>query len=320
MKFSVCIPATRPAFLLPVITSIRRQTWHDWELIIVGQGDVATLTSAVHSAADGDERIRFVAARGQGISRSRNVAVAEAGGDVVAFTDDDCEADADWLRTIAAAFEADGGLGVVGGAVLAPPARGRLARCPSLVPNEAMYDPAANGRRPPPGWDWMGANFAIRTGVAQQIGPWDECLGAGAAFPAGDDTDYKLRLEAARVRMFTTPRSIVVHARGTRYGWRSVLASQAAYAKGNGATAAKLTLRNDPRGAQWLRDTRRAFALGWTRGVRPQRLLIDARRLWHFESAYRSCLRGYEVDGDGLLRARRRAFQPASAPVQRGTR
>ena len=55
--------------------------------------------------------------------------------------------------------------------------------------------------------------------MAKRLGTFDECLGAGADFPAAEDTDYKLRLEAAGIRMLTTPRAAVVHTYGVRKGW-----------------------------------------------------------------------------------------------------
>lgn len=315
MKFSVCIPATRAAFLPTVIASIRDQSWPAWELIVVGQGDHSALAAAVEASAGGDPRIRYIHEPGRGISRSRNAAIAAAGGDVLAFTDDDCECRQDWLETLAAAFSADRELGLVGGAVVAPRPRQRLGTCPALLPAEALYEPARNGRQAPAGWDWIGANFALRTETARSIGRFDECLGAGSAFPCGDDTDYKLRLEAAGVRMLSTPRAVVLHTHGARYGLRSILLSQAAYATGNGATAAKLTLSGDIRGEQWREETRERFATGWLRRRRPHRLVIDARAWWFFARAYRTCLREFALDGNGLLRPGRGQQVGASAQL-----
>ena len=42
----------------------------------------------------------------------------------MAFTDDDCEADPDWLEVIAGYFEREPDLGLLGGAVIAPPSTG----------------------------------------------------------------------------------------------------------------------------------------------------------------------------------------------------
>lgn len=303
---SVCIPATRAAGLGSAVRSVLAQTWTDWELLVLGQGDAgpeAAMRAATLSAAGEDARVRYLHLARRGLSGARNAAFREARGEVVAFLDDDCEADPAWLATIASAFEADPTLGAVGGAVIPAGPVGPLSSCPELTPSEAVYDPAVTPQRPPAGWDWIGANFAVRIVLADRAGAWDVHLGGGAEFPAGEDTDYKLRLEALGVRMLTTPRSVVRHSSGTRSG-REALRSQRNYALGNGALAAKQTLAGDPRGRLWLRQTRRACLTDWLVRRRPHRLPVDLRRGLWFEVGYRRCRRGYAVDDRGLLRPR----------------
>jgi len=94
-------------------------------------------------------------------------------------------------------------------------------------------------------------------------------------FPAAEDTDYKLRLEAAGIRMLTTPRAAVVHTYGVRKGW-ALLRSQQNYATGNGGMAGKLTLLGDSRGAEWLEETRNGSRREWR--AAPQRLPRSLRR------------------------------------------
>jgi glycosyltransferase involved in cell wall biosynthesis len=297
LPISVCVPTTRCDTVGATIAGVRGQTWRDWELIILGQGERQALEAAVTRAADGDRRIRYVHLQGRGLSLARNAGLQHASGQVLAFTDDDCEPRLDWLTCIALAFLDDPELGLVGGAVLAPANKGALSTCPIVSPLEVVYDPRSNGRLAPRGWDWIGANFAVRQKVASRLGRFDECLGAGADFPAGEDTDYKLRLEAAGVRMLSTPKSAVVHTFGVRKGL-AVLRSQRNYATGNGGMAAKLTLLGDPRGRQWLDETRK----GSIRDFRaPYRGLRGLRRWHYFSTAYRRCLRDYRVE-DGLLR------------------
>src|SRR5467141_1385492 len=153
MKFSVCIGSVRATTLGPAIESIRKQTWTDWELIVVGQGPDPALRAVGEAAAQADTRIRYVHLEHRGVSLARNVAVAQASGDIVAITDDDCEARSDWLATLAECFAAEPDVEVVGGALIAPAIRkAGFAKCPDQIPTEALYDPVASGRVPPPGW------------------------------------------------------------------------------------------------------------------------------------------------------------------------
>lgn len=299
LPISICIPTTRSETVGAAIRAVRRQTWTDWELIVFGQGPRDVLEAAVVAAAEGDARVRYIQLEGRGLSLARNAALEHVAGAAVAFTDDDCEPQPGWLESMARAFLDDPRIGLVGGAVLVPKSLGRMASCPTVSPAEALYDPAEHPRQPPAGWDWIGANFAIRRSVARQLGNFDECLGAGADFPAAEDTDYKLRLEAAGVRMLTTPRSAVIHTFGVRRGW-AILRSQQNYATGNGGMAGKLTLLGDARGEQWLEETR-SQSLQESRTA-PHRALRSLRRLHFFSEAYRRCVRDYRVVGGNLSR------------------
>jgi GT2 family glycosyltransferase len=306
MRATVCIPTVRPDTLGRTVRSVLDQTWQDWELLVVGQGDAAAeavLRAATSEAAGHDPRVTYVHLTERGCSRARNAGTRLSSGEVIAFLDDDCEADPAWLETIVRAFDADPALGAVGGAVIGPAKLGALASCPTVMPAEALYDPALTPQRPPAGWNWIGANCAFRLTAAARVGPWDEVLGPGTPFPVGEDTDYKLRLEALGVRMLTTPRSRILHSSGVRRG-RAALRNQRNYATGNGVLAAKQTLAGDPRGRLWLRVTRRRCLTDWARRLRPQRLPIDLRHLLWFEVGYRRCRRDYEIDAAGLLRLR----------------
>jgi GT2 family glycosyltransferase len=81
------------------------------------------------------ERLEFPAAayeviveRGPSPSRNRNRGIAQASGEVLAFVDDDCVVEPDWLASAAAFFDAHPDHEVVGGPQLTPPSDGVLAR------------------------------------------------------------------------------------------------------------------------------------------------------------------------------------------------
>ncbi len=296
MKFSVCIGSVRPAPLQLAIEAIRRQTWEDWELVVVGQGDDAALAAVGAEAMAQDKRVRYIHLEKRGVSLARNVAMHAADGDIVAITDDDCEASADWLATLAECFQTNPNVDVVGGSVVAPDSRRRwLSKCPTLIPAEALYDPVASGRRPPAGWNWWTANVALRPSVVQQAGPFDECFGPGAVFRVVTDVDYKLRLEANGVRMLSTPRAVVFHTSGYRSGFRALWKRSIDYSYGMGALAGKLTLQGDPRGREWLKTNQRELA-GWLHRPRPERQGLSLVKLWTFSRGYRQCLRNYRLD------------------------
>ena len=299
MLISVCICSIRPGTLVETVESIMAQTFSTWELIVVGQGDDLALKALGTELERKDDRIRYLHLDRRGLANARNAAARAARGPILAFTDDDCIADPAWLQIFAEYFASDPEVGLVGGAVIAPPPkRGGPSRCPAIRPKEALYKPAP-GRKAPPGWDFMGANFAVRVKAFEEVHGFDEWLGAGTEFPAGEDTDFKLRLEQAGVAMQTTPRSIVTHEHGRRYGIRALLQHSRNYAVGNGALAGKLTLLSDARGKQWVRETRSE----WFDPRRPHLIPIKLLRYRHFVTAYHRCISSYEVDMSlGLLK------------------
>ena len=294
MRFSVCIPTVRPDTVAAAVRSVRGQTFEDWELVVVGQGDASPLRHEVERAASGDDRVRYVHLDRRGASAARNAGIAATTGDAIAFVDDDCEAAPDWLATINENFEQDREIGFVIGALVCPQSKRRLfAVCPSFTPPLAVYDPIPAQRVPPPDWSFVTASFAVTRDVASRVGPLDENLGAGTAFPAAEDTDYMLRLELLGVKMVSTPHVVVHHTFGYRYGVRAVVAHKRNYARGNGALAAKLTLLGDPRGEDWVGRSRRAATVD--RWRRPHQIPGGLFRQWHFDRGYRECLRAYET-------------------------
>ena len=90
---SVVIPAyNRAATISAAIESVLRQTWEDFELVVVDDGSTdGTLAAA---CAIVDPRLRVIAApRNLGAAGARNLGVAEARGTWIAFQDSDDE----WL-------------------------------------------------------------------------------------------------------------------------------------------------------------------------------------------------------------------------------
>ncbi len=284
---SVCIGSVRDSTLPHTIRAVQRQSVEDWELIVVLQGGAGS--EEARPLARADQRIVLVEDDGRGLSRARNIAAARARGDILAFTDDDCEPASEWLEVIQARFVNDRSLGILAGSVEAGP---RLRRgpstCPSLTAAETRHDPAVSPEAPPDS-GWIGANFAVRTSAFRAIGPFDERLGAGSVFRGGEEIDFKLRAERAGIVVATTPGSVVRHTFGRRYGLRAVWRLLSGYGISTGAVAAKLVLAGDQRGTDWVaqvRDEVRAAVL--RPSLRSVRTIV---RGFYFWSGYRAATR-----------------------------
>jgi len=184
-----------------------------WELIVVDNASTdSTPLLLDRFARDAPFPVWCLRAAVPGLSRARNVGLAQARGDILAFTDDDCCPRQDYLRALVHVFE-EGSHGFVGGRVVLhdpsdarvgvrdAPTATEIPRC-SFVPAGLIH----------------GANMAVRRDVVRAIGEFDPLLGAGAPCMAGEDTDYIARAVWAGWSGRYDPRPLVSHHHGRKPG------------------------------------------------------------------------------------------------------
>ncbi|HEU4551936.1 MAG TPA: glycosyltransferase [Chitinophaga sp.] len=104
-KISVVIPTyRRPQLLMQCITALARQHFErdDFEVIVVSDGpDSITKKQVVSWKHTGLLDIRYIPLPAKkGPAAARNAGWRAAGGVIIAFTDDDCQPDENWLRNI----------------------------------------------------------------------------------------------------------------------------------------------------------------------------------------------------------------------------
>lgn len=178
-----------------------------------GSGDLRAIVEAVPGAV-------YVAEPRPGLSRARNAGILAATGEIVVFTDDDVEVEPNWLAPIRAAF-ADPATGCVTGQVLpadlSHPAAfsfefdyGGLGASPLPRSFGAEFLNQHWGE-PPPVWQiGAGANMAIRARVINEVGPFDERLGAGAS-GCSEDSEFFHRALVAGWLCRYEPLAAVTH-------------------------------------------------------------------------------------------------------------
>jgi len=129
--------------------------------------------------------LRTAFAATKGLSDKRNVGVAAATGDVVAFVDDDAQVTAEYLPALVAAFEG-GAVAVAGGLepIFDVPLPDVLRPIAFRIGGFNLFE----GAERPDGW--IGANSAFRRDRLIASGPFDLRLGAGSGFlPWGEDAE-----------------------------------------------------------------------------------------------------------------------------------
>lgn len=307
MGITVCISSIRAKTLGETIEAIQRQEFAEWELIVIVQGEDPEPRRVVERYAETDARIRCLHLNEFGTSRGRNAGIAAAKYDLIAITDDDCAPAPDWLQVIDGYFSREPDLGLLAGSLVAPPPeRPGISKCPATIAPELVFDPATM-EKCPAHFSIAGANMAVRRKAWEQAGPFDESIGPGAIIPSSEEIEYTLRLEKNRIKMRCTPRSVVIHTYGRRYGWKAVMALGKSYALGQGAIAAKMTLQGNPDGENWRRDMKRQCLLDPLRSLRLYRLPTGLLRWLAFREGYTRCLSRYRVDERGLLIPERKA-------------
>lgn len=243
-KISVVICTfDRPDSLLRAINSVLASDYPDFELVIV---DNAPDRPATRGAVDDldDPRVRYEAEPRAGLSRARNRGLAAAGGELIAFTDDDVEVDPGWLSALNAAFAAQPKVGLVTGLVPAAELdnefqqRFDAAVHWSTELTRRSYDLGKHRLAKPTfpfrtGRMGAGANFAVSRECARAVGEFDTALGAGAPCGGGDDLDYFLRVIQRGWTLSYEPSALVWHHH--RADGSSLLRQVSAY--GSGATA-----------------------------------------------------------------------------------
>jgi hypothetical protein len=101
---SVVLPTRDRCALLPrAITSVNCQTYPNWELLIVDDGSVDDTPALL--AGISDKRLRMFRTEGAGPCAARNIALAHARGELIAYLDDDNVMHPAWLKAVVWAFE-----------------------------------------------------------------------------------------------------------------------------------------------------------------------------------------------------------------------
>ncbi len=200
-----------------------------------------------------------------GLSRGRNVAIRAASTPLVAFTDDDVEFGPGWLEGVREGFARDSRIGIV---------------CGLGVDSAGHAVPG----RPPGVYAWPtnpfglahGFNMAVRLRAIEDVGAFDERLGAGAEFRSGEDSDMLYRVMRAGWRVLLDEGITVVH-----HTWRhghAELRLHEGYGMGAGAQTAKHLRRGDRMAGRLALGEVRGHAVTlarWTAKRRPRLVMVQ---------------------------------------------
>lgn len=217
----------------------------DWELIVVDNNSSDDTRDVVASAGPGlAPRIRYLWEPRQGKAFALNTGLRQARGDLIAFTDDDCILDGNWLVCVSRQFQADLELGLLGGRVELYDARDcavTVLRHPQqfiLTDALEVFSSA------------MGCNMVVRRHVVEKVGGFDISLGPGTpSRTVAEDLDYIYRVHKAGFRIAYAPDVLVLHNHGRRSN-AQLKALGETYGRGRGAFYCKHVLSGDKMAAK----------------------------------------------------------------------
>jgi len=231
-----------------------------WELLIVDNGSTDNTNERLKQfAASFAGPVNLLAEPQAGLGRARNRGWRATHAPIVAFTDDDCYPEPDYLNRILAVF-ADPAVGFAGG------------RTSLFDPTDApitIYEHPVEQIYPPGhfilGGVIHGANMAFRRQALVDIQGFDDNLGAGTPF-AFEDVDAQLRTLAAKWTGKYDPSPVIYHHHGRKPG-PAVESLVRSYDVGRGGYYMKCILYMPHRWMclrHWLRGIRRQpFSRTW---------------------------------------------------------
>jgi glycosyltransferase involved in cell wall biosynthesis len=205
-----------------------------WEVILVDNGSIdATAELAQQFAATAPVPVRYVYEREPGLGNAHNAGVRIARGEILAFTDDDCYPESDFLSRVWCAFS-DPSIGYIAGRItLHDPSDHPMTTIDSTTPHTFRPRSLVSAG------SFGGANMVFRRKVLIDIGGFDPWFGPGALFNA-EDVDAAARASAIGWKGEYRPEVVVRHHHGRKASDIPQLVKS--YGIGTGAYQMKLLL------------------------------------------------------------------------------
>ena len=205
------------------LESLRQLNYPDYEVIVVDDGS----TDLTPEIAKGFPAFRYVRQTNQGLSAARNAGIRAATGEIVAFTDDDCRADEDWLFYLVGDL-LRGDFAAIGGHNFPPPEDSPVAAAVAASPggpahvmltdHEAEHIP--------------GCNMACYKWALEEIDLFDPIF-----HKAGDDVDVCWRLQDSDLKIGFSHAGYVWHYR--RATVKAYLKQQSGYGEAEALLVSK---------------------------------------------------------------------------------
>ncbi len=208
----------RPEDLALCLDALLKLDYPHLDLMVV---DNAPSDDASQAVVAGYEQVRYLCEPRPGLDWARNLALREAQGEIIAYTDDDVQVDGGWVKAIAQAFLTHPEVMAVTGLVV-----------PAELETEAQVLFETNGGFgkgfEPRKWEFpngkpihwshvgtgnvgTGANMAYRRTLFSTIGDFDPALDVGTATNGAGDLEMFFRVLANGFAVLYEPQAVIFH-------------------------------------------------------------------------------------------------------------
>jgi len=196
-KVSVVVCAYNAADTLDeCLRSVVAQNYPDYEVLVVDDGSRDTTSEIARR-----HPVRLIEVNNGGLSAARNLGLASATGEIVAYTDADVRVEPDWLQYLVQPI-VEGRFAGSGGPNVVPPEDPWVAQCVARAPGgptHVLLDDREAEHVP-------GCNMAFRRDALVAVGGFNPTY-----LRAGDDVDVCWRLQAKGYRIGFAPSALIWH-------------------------------------------------------------------------------------------------------------
>ncbi len=181
-------------------------------MLVVDNSPSTDRTKAVVDAFPG---VRYVLEPRKGLNHARNCAMANAGGEIVSFIDDDATPDVGWLRGLLRNYDSPNVMAVNGLTMpleLETDAQERFELYSSFSRGFERKTFHCIGHHPlAVGRVGAGTNMSLRRSVVETVGGFDNALDAGTPTQSGGEAEMFSRILAAGYRIVYEPAALNWH-------------------------------------------------------------------------------------------------------------